>query len=426
MKQFNDAVIVKQLNIENTLCNHVLHRHFGIPNMLSRGITPVCLWTIRLFSATRSIIRMAMRPPYRRRLWNHFVEFFVYSMYRWELVDLYGPSMFFDCKFEGHRPYFEDRTHAVLLFELLGIEQVTRLYDDMLNGLLYPQDLVGLLLPAKRYVVFSQIDIIMNYIISTRYVTSKENDMKLIESIADDILIIPEICAVVEYGRPIGNVMFPNDVVHVKPSNSAKGRGHFQIDCRDKSVVEIFNEFPKDGQYVASERVINTEYIRQFTGCEGLSTLRILTMCYNGRVYLFGIKGRVPTQPNSVTDNTSCGGIGFSMNTEGFITTHGEIRDKYKGNEEVHCHPVTGTKFKGQRIPGVKQAVEAAVSLHEKLSTFYNGPPMYIGWDIAVTDKGPVYIEMNHGAWCGAQGTVGNFMENNADLMAIIMKDLTT
>lgn len=57
---------------------------------------------------------------------------------------------------------------------------------------------------------------------------------------------------------------------------------------------------------------------------------------------------------------------------------------------EQECHPVTGVKFKGMKIPYWQECLELmrkALPLASKISN--------IGWDIAVTEKGPLIIEAN-------------------------------
>ena len=53
-------------------------------------------------------------------------------------------------------------------------------------------------------------------------------------------------------------------------------------------------------------------------------------------------------------------------------------------------HPDNGLVFEGFEIPFFKEAVEMAKDLHSKLYRIHS-----IGWDIAITPDGPVFIEGN-------------------------------
>ena len=74
------------------------------------------------------------------------------------------------------------------------------------------------------------------------------------------------------------------------------------------------------------------------------------------------------------------------------IRTGEVITDAVDQNELVEhvCHPVTGVRFKGMQIPYWKESIELmkkAVPLASKISN--------IGWDVAITEDGPLIIEAN-------------------------------
>jgi hypothetical protein len=53
-------------------------------------------------------------------------------------------------------------------------------------------------------------------------------------------------------------------------------------------------------------------------------------------------------------------------------------------------HPTTGAKIKGRTLPYYQDAVELAAQAHRNVPCVYA-----VGWDIAITDEGPVLIEGN-------------------------------
>ncbi|MGE0211268.1 MAG: sugar-transfer associated ATP-grasp domain-containing protein [Parvibaculaceae bacterium] len=53
-------------------------------------------------------------------------------------------------------------------------------------------------------------------------------------------------------------------------------------------------------------------------------------------------------------------------------------------------HPSTGALIASRRVPFWNEALELAISTHRQLRA-----PILIGWDIAITDKGPVIVEAN-------------------------------
>lgn len=88
-------------------------------------------------------------------------------------------------------------------------------------------------------------------------------------------------------------------------------------------------------------------------------------------------------------DNLSQGGliIGIDLET-GKLNRYGFQRPEFGGRREVH--PDTGVVFNQFTIPFFKEAVAKAVYFHSMLKDMHS-----IGWDIAITPDGPVFIEGN-------------------------------
>ena len=108
----------------------------------------------------------------------------------------------------------------------------------------------------------------------------------------------------------------------------------------------------------------------------------------NNKVVPLSAVLRVGANGNTV-DNWAAGGlaVGIEMET-GRLKEYGFYKHG-KGTKTV-CHPDTGTEFNGFKIPFYTEAVEKAVSLHTHLV-----PIVVIGWDIAITPDGPLFIEGN-------------------------------
>ncbi|MFW5803679.1 MAG: sugar-transfer associated ATP-grasp domain-containing protein [bacterium] len=95
----------------------------------------------------------------------------------------------------------------------------------------------------------------------------------------------------------------------------------------------------------------------------------------------------------SVSDNMDNGSIGVGININNGIllaegmTVKGSVN---KNGEKILAHPVSNKKFENFSIPYWKDIIYLLKILHK---TFYN--LKFIGWDIAITDNGPVIIEGN-------------------------------
>ena len=91
---------------------------------------------------------------------------------------------------------------------------------------------------------------------------------------------------------------------------------------------------------------------------------------------------------DSVVDNTSQGGIavGFDLNT-GQLNEYGFQKPQF--GLRVDVHPNSNVVFKDYYIPYIKEAIEQAKYFHSFLDLHS------IGWDVAIGDEGPIFIEGN-------------------------------
>jgi hypothetical protein len=123
----------------------------------------------------------------------------------------------------------------------------------------------------------------------------------------------------------------------------------------------------------------------------GLNTVRIFTQIENGKLYYLGARLRVTI--NSEVDNMAAGNPAATINIEtGEVDGPGVFSDITR--EPVTVHPVTGVSITGFKVPfwpEIKQMMEKAV--------FVAPENRSVGWDVAITEKGPELIEGNHN-WC--------------------------
>ncbi len=116
--------------------------------------------------------------------------------------------------------------------------------------------------------------------------------------------------------------------------------------------------------------------------------LRIITyISMAGEIEVLNTNIKIGTQGN-VYDNTREEGISAGITPEGVFTAGVAVRNGRR--LEFETHPVTGAPIKGVVVPGFQEAVDLA-----KRAQSLFPQVRCIGWDIAVTDKGPVIIEGN-------------------------------
>jgi len=123
----------------------------------------------------------------------------------------------------------------------------------------------------------------------------------------------------------------------------------------------------------------------------GLNTVRVFTQIENGKLHYLGARIRVTI--NSEVDNMAAGNPAATINLEtGVVDGPGVFSDITR--EPVSVHPVTGVSITGFVVPfwpEILQMMEKAV--------FVAPENRSVGWDVAITEKGPELIEGNHN-WC--------------------------
>lgn len=186
-----------------------------------------------------------------------------------------------------------------------------------------------------------------------------------------------------------------------KPLDGECGGGVFRL-VVSESLAEIDGKgMPKDDaekwlreRFEQNPYLVQTLVVQHSEICKiydkAVNTLRLITVYdkkYNKVVPLSAVL-RVGANGN-VVDNWAAGGLAIGVEMEtGRLRQYGFYKHG-KGTKTV-CHPDTGTEFNGFEIPFYSEAVEKAVSLHTHLL-----PIVVIGWDIAITPYGPLFIEGN-------------------------------
>lgn len=121
-----------------------------------------------------------------------------------------------------------------------------------------------------------------------------------------------------------------------------------------------------------------------------INTIRLVTATnlHTNTVEVLGAVLRVGASGNHV-DNWAVGGlaIGIDLSTNK-LRKFGYYKPGY--GIKADRHPDTGIIFSGYTIPFMNEAIETAIQFHKRLRNIHS-----IGWDIAITEEGPCFIEGN-------------------------------
>lgn len=145
----------------------------------------------------------------------------------------------------------------------------------------------------------------------------------------------------------------------------------------------------KDG-FIVQPKIENHSDLTHIAG-KAVATCRIITIKNEnsepeGIVAVF----RIPGSLSGVVDNSHAGGLASSIDmvsgTLGratYLGTNGAL-GKYD------AHPENGERIEGLKLPYWKESLELCKESHSKMLS-----RVIVGWDIAITNKGPVVIEAN-------------------------------
>jgi hypothetical protein len=139
--------------------------------------------------------------------------------------------------------------------------------------------------------------------------------------------------------------------------------------------------------YILQRRIIQDDRMGVINP-NALNTLRIVTVNKDGNPYVLSSVLRVGTSKTENVDNWSAGGLAIGIKENGFLKKYGFYNPAY--GIKAEAHPDTKIVFSEFRIPMYKEALELACKAHRCFCGI-----RAIGWDIAISDSGLVFVEGN-------------------------------
>jgi len=178
-----------------------------------------------------------------------------------------------------------------------------------------------------------------------------------------------------------------------KPVDGNRGKGIKAFYISDDSIKDVYEELTGYPEGVVEAFVIQHPELSRLSP-DSINTIRIVSLSSNKKsvadngdnldiAYAALRIGR----NNSVVDNFHSGGMvaAIDMETGKLVTDAADM----KGNVFAK-HPDTGTQIKGFEIPYFNEAIDMVKEAIRK-----NKIEGYLGWDVAISETGPVLIEVN-------------------------------
>jgi glutathione synthase/RimK-type ligase-like ATP-grasp enzyme len=172
-----------------------------------------------------------------------------------------------------------------------------------------------------------------------------------------------------------------------KPITGIGGHDVEKIKTKDiKDIKKFYEKLKKDDCFI--EEVVKQNQEWNKLNPDSLNTIRIVTKCVNGKSKLMYAVARIGSG-ESIVDNFHRGGVGVKVNTDKGVL-EGLTIDK--AGKESDITTKTKIKVEGFKIPYWKEIVKM-VNEAAKVNDNVN----LVGWDVAITDEGPLIIEGNRG-----------------------------
>lgn len=172
----------------------------------------------------------------------------------------------------------------------------------------------------------------------------------------------------------------------VKPIHGTEGQGIYKYEnLEDGELREVYNRFKM-------EEYLYETYIKQHPAINAIhpssvNTLRIATVRNRDGVNIMSASLRMGRH-GDVMDNYTTGGLVAAIDLETGII-------KVPGIDKMHnsyvLHPETQTQIAGLKLPFWEETKAMVKALGQEVPQI-----RYTGWDIAITEKGPVLLEGNY------------------------------
>ncbi len=183
----------------------------------------------------------------------------------------------------------------------------------------------------------------------------------------------------------------------VKPIDLYFGVGVRKLSRDGRTAQELYDDIVSERifGFVAEELIVQDEATARFHP-QSLNTVRFPTIRQDDGVKLWYPFLRMG-KGESFVDNISSGGVAALIDPETGVL--GKAASHYAA--DVQEHPDTGVHIPGAQLPRWDEAVALVKELAQVV------PEMrYVGWDLALSDKGWVLVEGNAAAQMSTQQTL--------------------
>lgn len=174
----------------------------------------------------------------------------------------------------------------------------------------------------------------------------------------------------------------------VKPVDACCGVGVEKLNVQDFESYDAMYEKLKTmpNAHLLEDYVIQHSKMMELYPYS-VNTCRITTLLVGDKVNIVYAVLRIGNNAK-VVDNLNNGGMFAPINAE---TGEVYLPACDKQNIKYEVHPMTGVAIRGFKIPCWDEAIKLVTE-----ASFVTPEIRYCGWDVAITENGPLFIEANH------------------------------
>lgn len=210
---------------------------------------------------------------------------------------------------------------------------------------------------------------------------------------SENSLPVPEVFGVIKNGK-----LYSNDL-NEQPIDSLKNETNYfvkDIDGECASFIKYistYNELERiflkiaKGSYILQRAISQSQKMNELNP-SSINTLKVITVNLDGEIKVLSSLLRVGTCDTGNVANWAAGGLAIGIQSHGYLKKYGFYKPGH--GLKTSIHPDTKVVFEKYKIPMLEKAYDLSIKAHK---FFYNVGA--IGWDIAITEDGPIFVEGN-------------------------------
>ena len=206
-------------------------------------------------------------------------------------------------------------------------------------------------------------------------------------------LPVPEVFVVLSDGK-----LYDSNYEPITLDSLAEEKDYFVKDQKGECAsfvthIKDFSDLKENWEEIRKHNCIFQKAIRQSAemgeiNSGSINTLRIVSINKNGMVYILSSVLRIGTKKTGNVDNWAKGGLAVGIDEHGALKQFGYYKPGYGTKTDVH--PDSNIRFNSFSIPKWREVIDIVIKAHRVFHDIRS-----IGWDVAITENGPCFIEGN-------------------------------